>query len=171
MRAHRLDRAGEVDVEAEDADGRALELGDPALGLVGQAWRLRLELADLADEERQDQKHDAGKRQQDHHEDQPDGQDSGQAELGKPVDGGLDQEGDRRAQHEGAKHVADEVEDEDCDQGRTEPERELEVQAAAAGIERPGDSDGRRQRRRLGGFRLVRGARRARVAQGTQQYE
>ena len=135
VRAHSLGHPFQVDVDAEDAN--RLEAVEPVLGGSCEAWQLNLQLADLADGQRDDQKDEAGEHDDDGDENGQDGQHAGHAGRVQADDRGLNQEGDRRPEHEGAEEVAEQVQNHDRDEEGGDTEGDLQVATAPPGIESP----------------------------------
>jgi len=97
-----------------------------------------LQLTDLADGQGNDQEDQPGQDDDDADEDDDDGEHAGHAGRVHANDRRLNEEGDRRPEHESAKEVAEEEEYDDRDDQGRDAERDLQVATATPGIERQG---------------------------------
>jgi hypothetical protein len=132
-----LGRAPKIDLETKNLDRGALQAVDAILSSGRQAGGLNLELGDLADAERHHDHDEAREHQDDDHEHHRDGRGSRQPYIDQPDDARLNQECDQGAKDERAQEIAEQVEDDDRDRERREPEGDLKVTPPLLRVERP----------------------------------
>jgi hypothetical protein len=108
------------------------------LGLCSEGRSLALKLGHLFDSEGNDEEHHPREEDDDHDEEDDDGEQAGDSNSVQASDCGLDQEGDRSAEHEGAQKVAQEIEHDQSDRQSDQAKGDLGVKTTPFWVQRPG---------------------------------